>query len=94
VALQSPSTLEEAKLLASSADGILNQHRYYGGPSRYSPNPNNSAPMELGATNLQRKRLEPAEFDRRRVAALYFECGMPGHKAYQHAADGSLTAEN
>jgi hypothetical protein len=59
VALQSPSTLEEAKLLASSADGILNQHRHYGGPSRFSPNPG-SGPMELGATNLRRKRLEPA----------------------------------
>jgi hypothetical protein len=93
VALQNPTTLEEAKLLASSADGILSQHRHYGGPSRFSSNPG-SAPMELGATNLRRKRLDPAEFDRRRAAALCFECGKPGHKAYQHAADGTLAAEN
>jgi hypothetical protein len=93
VALQSPSTVEDAKLLASSVDGILNQHRHYGGPSRFSLNPG-SARMELGATNQRRKMLEPAEFDHRRVAALCFECGKPGHKYYQHAADGSLTAEN
>jgi hypothetical protein len=92
VALQSPTTLEEAKLLASSADGVLNQHRQYTGPSRFGPNPG-SAPMELGATNSQWKRLEPAEFDRRRTAALCFECGKPGKKAYQHAADGTVSAE-
>jgi Ty3 transposon capsid-like protein len=38
VALQSPTTLEEAKKLASSADGILYQHRQYPGPTRFSPN--------------------------------------------------------
>jgi hypothetical protein len=93
VALQTPTTLEEAKLLASSADGILSQQRHYPGPSRFSTN-QGSAPMELGAADLRRKRLEPAEFERRRAAALCFECGKPGHKAYQHAADGSLTQGN
>jgi Retrotransposon gag protein len=93
VALQSPTTLEEAKLLASSADGILYQHRQYPGPTRFSPN-TGSVPMELGATDLRRKRLDPVEFDRRRLAALCFECGKLGHKAYQHAADGSVASGN
>jgi hypothetical protein len=91
VALQSPTTLEEAKLLASSADGILYDYRQYPGPTRFNPNPG-SAPLELGATDLRGKRLEPAEFDQRRVAALCFECAKPGHKAYLHAADGSLSS--
>jgi Retrotransposon gag protein len=31
VSLQSPTTVEQAKLLAASADGILGNQRYYGG---------------------------------------------------------------
>jgi hypothetical protein len=68
------ATLVEAKLLGSSADGILNQNRLCPGPRRFRPNPG-SAPMELGTTILRRKRLEPAEFDRRRTVAFCFECG-------------------
>jgi hypothetical protein len=78
------------QMLASSADGILSQQRHYPGPSRFSTN-QGSAPMELGAADLRRKRLEPAEFDRRRAATLCFECGNPDHRAYQHSADGFLT---
>jgi Ty3 transposon capsid-like protein len=31
VSLHSPTTIEQAKLLAASADGILSSQRYYGG---------------------------------------------------------------
>jgi hypothetical protein len=37
VSLQSPTTVEQAKLLAASADGILSNQRYYGGDRARTP---------------------------------------------------------
>jgi hypothetical protein len=73
VSLHSPTTIEQAKLLAASADGILRRQRYYGGgPSSGFSKAN---PMEIGAVCLRKNRLEPAEYERRRSAGLCFVCG-------------------
>jgi Retrotransposon gag protein len=47
VSLHSPSTIEQAKLLAASAVGILSSQRYYGGGP--SSGFGKATPMEIGA---------------------------------------------
>jgi Retrotransposon gag protein len=49
VSLQSPTTVEQAKLLAASADGILSNQRYYGG----GPSQNPSRPTLLCETRTR-----------------------------------------
>jgi hypothetical protein len=51
VSLHSPATIEQAKLLAASADGILSSQRYYGGGP--SSGFSEATPMEIGAVSAR-----------------------------------------
>jgi Ty3 transposon capsid-like protein len=98
VAMQDPTTVEQAKILAASADGILSQQRRSppSGPfvSHGSPFIARPEPMEIGAVVQRRNRLDPDEFKRRRAGRLCYACGKAGHCAFEHAADGSPPAGN
>jgi hypothetical protein len=98
VAMQDPSTVEQAKILAASADGILCQQRRSlpSAPfvSHGSPFVARPEPMEIGSVSQRRPKLDPDEYERRRVGRLCFACGKAGHCAFEHAADGSPPAGN
>jgi Ty3 transposon capsid-like protein len=64
VSLQSPSTVEQAKLVAASADGILSNQRYYGGgPTRtvVDPPPWKSEQWGSARTDWTRRSMGAAE---------------------------------
>jgi hypothetical protein len=73
VSLHSPTTVEQAKLLAATADVILSSQRYYGGGS--SSGFSKATPMEIGKVGLRKNRLKPTEYERRRSAGLCFVGG-------------------
>jgi hypothetical protein len=98
VAMQDPKTVEQAEILASSADGILSHQRRslpsgpfacHGSPFVASPEP-----MEIGAVIQRRHKLDPDEYERRRAGRLCFACGKAGRCAFGHAADDSPPAGN
>jgi hypothetical protein len=98
VAMQDPKTVEQAKMLASSADGILSHQRRslpsvpcasHGSPFVARPEP-----MEIGTVIQRRHQLDPDEYERRRAGRLCFACGKAGHCAFEHAAEGSPPAGN
>jgi hypothetical protein len=92
LSLHSPTTIEQEKLLAASADGILSSQRYDGGgPSSAF---GKATPMEIGAVSLRKNRLEPVEYERRPSAGLCFFCGKEGHRAYQHGPGKVYQPEN
>jgi Retrotransposon gag protein len=57
VSLHSPTTIEQAKLLAANADGILSSQRYYGGGP--SSGFGKATPMKMGAVGLPRTGWNP-----------------------------------
>jgi hypothetical protein len=97
-AMQDPSTVEQAKILAASSNRILGQQRrsFPSAPfvSHDSPFVARPEPMEIGAVAQRQPKLDPDEYERRRVGRLCFTCGKAGHCAFEHAADGSPPAEN
>jgi hypothetical protein len=66
VTMYDPTTVEQAKIQAASADGILSQQRrtplsglFVGHGSLFIARPE---PMEIGAVAQRRNRLDPDEF--------------------------------
>jgi hypothetical protein len=98
VAMQDPTTVEQAKILAASADGILSQQRRTppAGPfvSHGSPFVARPEPMEIGAVAQRHNRLDSDEFERRRAGRLCYACEKAVLCAFEHAADSSPPAGN
>jgi Retrotransposon gag protein len=98
VAMQDPRTIEQAKILAASADGILSHQRRSLPSSPFvnhgTPFVARPEPMEIGAMAQRRNHLDPDEYERRRAGRLCYACGQAGHCAFEHAADGSPPAGN
>jgi Retrotransposon gag protein len=92
VAMQDPRTIEQAKILADSADGVPSHQRRSlpSGPFVNHGSPFVARPesMEIGAMAQRRNRLDPDEHDRRRACRLCYACSQAGHCAFEHAADG------
>jgi hypothetical protein len=72
--MQDPKTVEQAKILDSSADGILSHQRRSlpsGAFVSYdSPFVARSEPMEIGAVIQLRQKLDLDEYERRRAGRI------------------------
>jgi hypothetical protein len=76
VAMEDPTTVEQAKILAASADGFLSQQRRTPPTglfvSHESPFVARPEPMEIGAVAQRRNRLDPDEFETGRAGRLCY----------------------